>query len=161
MKLIQPNCRARFAAEDIDFVQSVFSGRAGSADCLVQLLSDEESRDAILDDELILRALLERGGCLNVSSRFYFYVLVRHSLKRAGLADRSVAAYVAEMLSEFARADRAQCRLAGQEQVLEYFFEMVNALASADSRSTFEIRAHMGNYALFLSGVFPERIQAR
>jgi hypothetical protein len=161
MKLIQPNCRAQFAAEDIDFIQSVFSKVPGGGGCLVQLLGDEESRDTILDDELILRALLERGGCLKVSSRFYFYILVRHTLKRAGVLDRTVADYVAEMLAEFGRADRAQCRLPGQAQALDYFFEMVNALTAADPRSAFEIRVHMGNYALFLSGVFPERIQSR
>src|SRR5215467_2359828 len=101
MKMIQPNCRVQFAAEDIDFILSVLGGRIGDAAGLVQLLADESSRDLILDDEALFHALLERRGCLRVSSRFYFYVLVRHVFRRSGIDDRAVADYVAEVLAEF------------------------------------------------------------
>ena len=91
MKVIQPNCRTQFAAEDIDFIVSVLGAKLGTAECLVRLLADEETRDLILDDEALLHSLLERRGCLRVSSHFYFYVLVRNVLKRSGLSDRAVA----------------------------------------------------------------------
>ena len=68
MKLIQPNCRVQFAAEDVDFILSVLGARLGDSECLIRLLADEESRDLILDDEALLHALLERGGCLRVSA---------------------------------------------------------------------------------------------
>src|ERR1700688_4930694 len=101
MKLIQSNCRARFAAEDIEFILSVLGGKIGTAECLIKLLADEESRDLILDDEAIFHALLERRVCLQVTSRFYFYILVRHVFRRSDIADRAVADYVAEVLAEF------------------------------------------------------------
>src|SRR5262245_21533486 len=125
MKLIQPNCRIQFAAEDIDFVVSVLGGKLGNTECLIQLLADEDSRDLILDDENLLRALLDRGGCLRVSSRFYFYVLVRQAFRQAGILDRKVADYVAELLSQFARSERARCTVPGQETPLDYLFEML------------------------------------
>ena len=125
MKLIQPNCRDRFAAEDVDFILSVLGRRIGQAECLVKLLADEESRDVILDDEALLKALLERGGCLRVSTHFYFYVLVRHVLWRAGIQQREVADYVAEILAEFAQTERARCILPGQPGALDYMFEML------------------------------------
>ena len=84
MKMIQPNCRVQFAAEDIDFILSVLGRKIGTAECLVKLLADEETRDLILDDEALFHALLERRGCLQVSSRFYFYILVRHVFRRSG-----------------------------------------------------------------------------
>jgi hypothetical protein len=161
MKMIQPNCRVQFAAEDVDFILSVLGRRIGSEECLVQLLSGEESRDLILDDEALLRALLERRGCLRVSSRFYFYILVRNVFRRSGLQDRAVADYVAEVLAEFARAERTRCVVAGQANALEHFFEMLAALEQADERTSFFIRAHIGNCSLFLSGVFPDRIRFR
>src|SRR5271155_4542287 len=108
MRLIQPNCRVQFTARDIEFVARVLKGKPGRADCLVKLLSDEDSRDLILDDETLFHALLEHRGCLEVSSHFYFYVLVRHILKRADIADRCVADYVAEVLAVFADSTRAQ-----------------------------------------------------
>lgn len=159
--MIQPNCRVQFAAEDVDFILSVLGRRLGNAECLIKLLSDEESRDLILDDEALFHALLERRGCLRVSSRFYFYILVRQVFRRSGILDRAVADYVAEVLAEFAQAERARCVVPGQDNPLDYFFEMLTALQKADERTSFFIRAHIGNYSLFLSGVFPDRIRFR
>jgi hypothetical protein len=161
MKMIQPNCRVQFAAEDIDFMLSVLAHRLGNADCLIQLLADEESRDLILDDEELFRALLERRGCLRVSTHFYFYVLVRQVFLRSNIQDRAVADYVAELLAEFTRTERTRCVVPGQPNPLDYFFEMLAALQTADDRTSFHIRAHIGNHSLFLSGVFPERIRFR
>jgi len=161
MKMIQPNCRVQFAAEDIDFILSVLGAKIGTAECLVKLLADEDSRDLILDDEAIFHALLERRGCLSVSSRFYFYILVRQVLRRADIQDRAVADYVAEVLSEFASSERARCVLPGQKHPLDYFFEMLTALKTADDRTAFFLRVHIGNHSLFLAGVFPDRIRSR
>ena len=161
MKLIQSNCRAQFAAEDMEFILSVLGGKIGTAECLVKLLADEESRDLILDDEALLHALLERRGCLNVSSRFFFYILVRNVFRRSDIQDRTVADYVAEVLSEFVLSERSRCMIPGQPNALDYFFEMLSALRTADDRTSFYIRVHMGNYSLFLAGVFPDRIRFR
>ncbi len=161
MKMIQPNCRVQFAAEDIDFILSVLGRKIGTAECLIKLLADEDSRDVILDDEALLHALLERRGWLRVSSRFYFYILVRSVFRRADIADRAVADYVAEVLTEFSLAERASCVVAGQAAPLDYFFEMLAALQTADDRTRFELRVHIGNHSLFLSGVFPYRIRYR
>src|SRR5690349_7336134 len=119
MNMIQPNCRGRFAAEDIDFIVSVLGNKTGNAECLVRLLSDEETRDQILDDEALLHALLERRGCLRVSTRVYFYILVRQVFRRSGIHDRAVADYVAEVLTEFARAERARCVVPGASHPLD------------------------------------------
>jgi len=161
MKVIQPNCRVQFAAEDVQFILSVLGGKIGNAECLIKLLSDEESRDLILDDEGLFRALLERRGCLRVSSHFYFYILVRQVFWRSGIHDRVLADYVAEVLSEFAQTERTRCVVPGQPKPLDYFFEMLAALQTADERTGFFIRAHIGNYSLFFSGVFPDRIRFR
>jgi hypothetical protein len=161
MKMIQPNCRVQFAAEDMEFILSVLGLKIGNAECLVKLLSDEESRDLILDDEALFHALLERRGCLRVSSRFYFYILVRNVFRRAGVEERGVADYVAEVLAEFAQSERARCVVPGHLNSLDYFFEMLSALNAADDRTSFFIRAHIGNFSLFFSGVFPDRIRFR
>jgi hypothetical protein len=161
MKMIQPTCRARFTARDIDFVVDVL-GRSGKGNAvLVELLADEDTRDLILDDPELHAALLERGGCLGVSARFYFYVLVRRVLARVGIEDRTVADYVAELLSEYVRIVSSRCEIPGLEKPLEYFFEMLAALPQVDEGTAFQVRAHMGNHTLFLAGLFKEHIEHR
>jgi hypothetical protein len=161
MKVIQPNCRIQFTAADIDFVVAVLGKRAGDADCVTKLLGDPDTRDLILDDEQLLHAVIERRGCLSLSSHFYFYVLVRSVLRKSGVDDRMIADYVAEVLAEYSSMERSECRVPGQAEPLNYFFEMLMALRDANDRNGFELRAHIGNYALFFTGVFPDRIRVR
>jgi hypothetical protein len=159
MMVVRPNCRVQFTAEDIEFILSVLGPKAGSADALLQLLGDEATRDLILDDESLLHTVLEHRNCLRISTHFYFYILVRHSLRRSDLKERPLADYVASVLSEFSQIDRTRCRVNGQP--IDYFFEMLAALQTADDTTGFYIRAHIGNQSLFLSGVFPDRIRFR
>lgn len=161
MRLIQANCRVQFTAADIAFILSVLKPTVSSEECLIELLADEETRDLILDDEALLRAVLEQTHCIRVSTHFYFYILVRQVLRRADINERGVADYVAELLSEFSREENTRCVIRGQELPLNYFFEMLAALQTADDQTAFEIRAHIGNSSLFMSGVFPGRLRWR
>ena len=160
MKVIQPNCRIQFTAQDIGFIASVLSAKRAQGDIITSLLTDAEMRDLILDDEALFRALLEQRGCLTVSNHFYFYVLVRHVLRRSGIDDRDVADYVAEVLAEFSHMERTRCIVPGRGPI-DYVFEMLAALQTADDRTSFSIRAYIGNYALFFCGVFAENIRFR
>jgi hypothetical protein len=159
MQVIRPNCRAQFSAEDIDFIVETLGDKR--RDCLVDLLKDEESRDLILDDELLFRAALERPECLHISMHLYFYILVRNVFRGSGLKERELADYVAEVLAEFSQTHRTQMRVNDQAQRADYFVDMLAALKTADDITSFFIRAHMGNYSLFLSGVFPDHIRMR
>lgn len=161
MNVIQANCRVQFTAEDIDFILSVLRPGVDSAECVTQLLADEETRDLILDDDALFRAVLEHRHCLRISTHFYFYILVRQVFRRSDLHDRAVADYVAAVLAEFSHAERMQCRVPGHPQPFDYFCDMLAALQTADDATRFSIRAHMGNYSLFLSGIFPDRIRLR
>jgi hypothetical protein len=161
MKVIQPNCRIQFTAEDVEFILQVLRPGVDSPECLTQLLGDEDSRDLILDDETLFRAVLERRNCLRISTHFYFYILVRHVFRRSGIEECAVADYVAELLAEFSRVESLQCRLPGLSRPLDYFVDMLAALQTVDDTTAFYIRAHIGNHSLFLSGIFPDRIRHR
>ena len=159
MHLVQANCRVQFTAEDIEFILSALRHKVNDAECLVKLLADEETRDLVLDDEVLLKAVLEHPTCLRISSHLYFYILVRHAFGRSGLKDRPLADYVAALLAEFSQQERTRCVVKGEPK--DYFFEMLAALQTADDTTSFYIRAHIGNQSLFLSGVFPDRIKFR
>src|SRR5215216_6365178 len=111
MNVIRPNCRIQFTPQDIDFIVSVLQSRVNDTESLLRLLGDEETHDLVLDDESLLHAVLESRCCLRISTHLYFYVLVRHVFNRAGISDRDVADYVAEVLAEYSRAEQMQCRI--------------------------------------------------
>src|SRR5438445_1316459 len=142
MNVIQPNCRMQFTADDVEFILGVL-GPESAADSLVKLLADDEARDLILDDESLFRALLEQRGCLRVSTHFYFYVLVRHVFKCAGIENSVVADYVAEVLAEYSRLENTRCVVRDRPEPLEYFFDMLTALQTTDDPTSFFIRTHI------------------
>ena len=102
--MIQPNCRARFTAQDFEFVVQVLARDSRQQVSLVELLTDLETRDQILDHECLYRAILENTGNLTISPQFYFYILSRLVLRRSGIEDRVLTDYVAALLEKFSSA---------------------------------------------------------
>src|SRR6266704_3229424 len=82
--MIRANCRARFTAADFDFVVRTLARSQTDQVSLVDLLSDVETRDSILDHPRLIEAILNHRGHLRISSQFYFYVLARHVLQQGG-----------------------------------------------------------------------------
>ncbi|MBX3732288.1 MAG: hypothetical protein KF791_06800 [Verrucomicrobiae bacterium] len=161
MTVIRPHCRLHFTAADVEFILAAIGRRASDSGALRQLLADDTSRDQLLDSPDLCRAVLEGAGCLTISPHLYFYVLVRHALREAGVESREVADYVAELLAEFMWTERTRARLPGEPQPLDYFYEMLAALPRVDERQAFALRTHIGNQALYYSGLFNERIAQR
>ncbi len=157
--MIQPNCRARFTGDDFDFVVRTLAKNPGNKVGLVELLTDIETRDQILDHDALVRAVLEGPGNLTISPQFYFYILARLVLKRSGIDDRALTDYVAALLEKFSQMRQ----LCSPVRNLETFYlsDLLLALKNASSYQTFLIRAHIGNYALFISGIFYESVESR
>lgn len=161
LNVIQANCRVQFTAEDLDFILGVLRPHGQSPKDLLDLLTDEASRDLILDDPTLFRAVLEQPQCLRISTHFYFYILVRHVFLSAGLKDRELADYVAEVLAQFSQMENTRCVIKGRRQSLEYFVDMLSALQGVDATTAFYLRTHIGNQSLWLVGVFPDRLRYR
>lgn len=159
--VVQPRCRERLTAEDLALVQSVLAQQAEQRAAVGQLLADQDTRDALLDHPALRQALLDSPGCLPVSTRLYFYVLVRHVLLRLGMDDRLVTDYVAEMLAEFAETRRWRRPLPDRELNVDYLYEILAALREVDDTTAFALRAHLANHTLFLSGLFAPHLEHR
>src|ERR1700680_4725279 len=147
--MIQPNCRARFTGEDFDFVVRTLAKSPGNKVGLVEMLTDIETRDQILDPDPLVRAVLEGPGNLTISPQFYFYILARLVLKRVGIDDRTLADYVAALLETFSQTRQLSSPIQNVET--HYISDLLLALEKASPYETFLIRAHVGNYALFIS----------
>ena len=106
--MIRANCRERFTASDFDFVVRTLARSPTDQVSLVDLLSDSETRDSVLDNPRLVEAILCNAGHLSISSHFYFYVLARHVLRQAGITDRKLCDYVASLLETFSRISGMQ-----------------------------------------------------
>jgi len=159
--MIQANCRARFTAADFDFVVRTLARSQTDHVSLVDLLGDAETRDAVLDNPRLIDAILSSAGQLRISSHFYFYVLARHVLRDVGITDRKLCDYVASLLEAFSRASGLQAPHLIEETGRQYVSDMLIALTKATAEQAFLLRAHVGNYSLFLSGIFHENTQRR
>jgi hypothetical protein len=102
--MIRANRRARFTAADFDFIVRTLARSQTDQVSLVDLLSDVEARDSILDHPRLVDAILNNCRHLRISSQFYFYVLARHVLQQGGIGDRELCDYVASLLETFSRA---------------------------------------------------------
>jgi hypothetical protein len=159
--MIRANCRARFIAADFDFVVRTLARSATDHVSLVDLLSDSETRDSVLDNPRLIDAILSNAGQLQISSQFYFYVLARHVLRQAGIVDRKLCDYIASVLETFSRANLLRAPHAPDDSVNQYLSDMLIALTRCTPEQAFLLRAHVGNYSLFISGIFHENAQRR
>ncbi len=161
MNVIQPTCRSRFTSTDFDFILSVLGTDPHQREGLAKLFQDRETLNLILDQQSLLHALLEKRALVGVSCYFYFYVLVRQTLMRAGFDDRELADYVAALLAGFSSMRRMRSPTEDLEGATEYLVDLVRELEEADESARFLLALHLGNYALFLSGLFSEYIEYR
>lgn len=159
--MVRANCRERFTAADFDFVVRTLARSQTDHVSLGDLLGDSETRDAVLDNPRLIDAILSNAGQLAISSQFYFYVLARHVLREAGIRDRKLCDYVASLLETFSRMNGLQAPHLADERGQQYICDMLIALTRATPEQTFLLRAHVGNYSLFLSGIFHENTQRR
>lgn len=159
--MITANCRDRFTAEDFRFVVETLARKGSDSVSLVSLLTDGDCRDQLLDQKQLLQAMLENHLPLSISPQLYFYVLVRHALKDSGLDDRRLSDYVASLLESFSNTARMRSPGDGATGPIQYVSDMLIALRQASSTQQFLIRAHVGNYSLFISGIFHERVESR
>src|SRR5438270_3871639 len=126
--MIRANCRARFTAADFDFIVRTLARSQTDHVSIVDLLSDDGTRDSILDHPRLVDAILSNPAQLRISSQFYFYVLARHVLREAGIDDRKLCDYVGSLLETFSHTSLMRTPHACGESVHQYISDMLIAL---------------------------------
>ncbi len=150
--MITADARSRITPQDLDLLGACLAGAGASP-------LGRESLDAVLDRRE-LAAWLLAARIPGPSSSLLFYVLVRHSLLDVGVDDPAMADYLAALLREFGDRQRARRVDDVDDHDHGYLVDILGDLAAASGDRQFKVSVHLGNYALWLSGVFPERIAA-
>jgi hypothetical protein len=92
--------------------------------------------------------------------RAFFLPLTRRTLAELGLGEPEVAEYLAGVLASFARTDRLY-RIAAlgahRPTTLVEFLELAGS--ESDAENLRELHRHIGDFALFMSGLFRPYVQ--
>lgn len=160
--MILPNVRASFGRAEAGYVVWLLTRGSESAREREEQRLREDGFDAVLDDPRTLNALLaNHGGLSTAPQSLVFYVLVRHALLEHGIADRTLADYVSALIANYAQGARAY-RIDENDPVeYSYLVDLVSAAQSASGQHAFMLHAHLGEFALWLSGIFPDHITTR
>lgn len=158
--MIVPNVRTAFDRTDASFVIWLVTRGDESARAHARQRLEEEGLDAILDDPRTLNALMAAREFSSAQPGLVFYLLVRHALLESDITDRVLADYLATLLVTFGRSRRA-FRPDDDIGELMHLVDIVAAGDDATGERAFMLRAHLGEFALWLSGLFPDHITAR
>ena len=159
--MILGTVRRRLGRHDAQLaVRLLAAGRSDEHARFERLLADE-GLDSLLDDPRLLAALLRAPGGAHASLPLFCYVVVRQALRRLGEDDRALADFAAGIVMHFGMRDRALRIADADDQVYTTLADLLADAESADPRRSFLVRAHLGNYALWLSGLFPDRVESR
>jgi hypothetical protein len=159
--MILANVRASLGRDDAQLALRLLARRSSGE------LEDAEARlrdhgiDALLDDPRLLAAMLDDPLGARVSLPLFCYVVVRHALRQAGESDRVLADYTAAILLHFGMRDRAGRVGESDDEEYDTLAALLDDVDGPDARRNFLVRAHLGNYALWLSGLFPDWIEYR
>ncbi len=102
---------------------------------------------------------------MNHPLRRLFEELVRRRFRGIDLKDPAVSAYVSGLLTEFVHSSNLFKIQNAKGQPLEDVGEMLLESNPLDRGGSFDreraVRKHIGDYTLFLAGVFPEYVASR
>ncbi len=152
------------ADRDLKFLMDNFPEPGRSYEEIAEVIHRlPNTMESMLDSEFVISKMLDqRTLLLDVSPFLLFSVLLRRSLANARTPrDRKVINYIANLLSLFVKTDRLYRVQQYDEQTYEYIVDMIEEAVHADSRRQFLVYSHIGNYALYLTGLFPEWIEYR
>lgn len=161
--MILANARSRFRGADLHLVVLALAhGDPGRRLALERRLL-AEGPDPLFDEPALLESLLALRTLVVPSPALFAYVAVRHSLLAAGIEDRALADYLAALLLEFGDHDRHARIHEHDDETYGYLVDLLADLAAGGEQGErgFLLLTHLGNYSLWLAGLFPDYIAAR
>jgi hypothetical protein len=159
--MILANVRSRLRAADLELAVRALARRHPERRAGYEARLAAEGPDAVLDEPDLVAALREMRSLAEPSAPLFVYVAVRHTLRTGGLEDPELADYLAALVLEFGDHDRYARLGRHDDQSYHYLVDLVADLATDEGERGFLLRVHLGNYSLWLAGLFPDRIAAR
>jgi hypothetical protein len=159
--MILADTRHNLSRDDAQLATRVLAHDSGEELAVLEQRLADEGIDAILDDPRLPGALIRHPRATHASLSLFAYVMIRHALRQAGESDRGIADYVSSIVIHFGFRDRARRLSPGDDEIYDAIVQLCEDINDPDARRSFLVRTHLGNYALWLSGLFPDFIEHR
>jgi hypothetical protein len=159
--MILADTRHHLTRDDAQLAARILARDSGDELTDLEARLADEGIDAILDDPRLPAALLRHPRGAHASFTLFAYVMIRHALRQAGETDRGMADYVSALVIHFGLRDRAHRISPADDEVYDALAQLIGDVNDPDARRSFLVRTHLGNYALWLSGIFPDYIERR
>ena len=159
--MILANTRHSLTRDDAQLAARILARDSGDELASYERRLADEGIDAVLDDPRLPGALVRHPWGAHASFALFAYVMIRQALRRVGEGDRSLADYVSSIVVHFGFRDRSRRIAPGDDEVYDAIVQLCEDLDDPDARRSFLVRTHLGNYALWLSGLFPDYIAQR
>ena len=159
--MILANTRQHLTRNDAQLALRILARGSDSELGELEARLADDGIDALLDDPRLPLALVRSTAGAHASLPLFAYVMVRHALRRLGEGDRSLADYLAAIVVHFGVRDRSVRVGETDDQIYAALTDLYHDVNDPDARRSFLVRTHLGNYALWLSGLFPDYVEQR
>lgn len=146
MHLRMRSIRNQLLQVEIAFILRALDATDAESPAVLNLLTDCETVDAILDQQSILDAVLNDCATLRLPSRLYFYLITRHSLKSSGLDDPELSDYVSGILD-------ANLHQQTRSKHIFYVVDWLEALQESSPARRYSLYVNAGDTLLYLTGL--------
>jgi len=158
--MIMPTIRASLGRKDAQHLVWLLGRSDPEVGEAAQRRLEESGIDSLLDDPRVLNALMTDPFAA-APPEVLAYVMVRHALLESSIDDRMMTDYIATLLVRFGCGSRAFRFSDASDEEFHYLVDIVTRADREDGKKAFLLRCHLGNYSLWISGLFPDYLQGR
>ena len=157
----RPGCWHRFTTADWRFIAEALSLKEQDCDCLAAMADDPDAVRHVADHPRVFEALVMQPQTALVSPELFFFVVVRHTLKRIGVEDLQVADYIAVVCADWGVPPQQSAAPEKREPPRLYSLDWLDALSKARSHERFFIHVQCANQFLVLTCLYPDFLHRR
>ena len=157
----RPGCWLRFNETDWIFIFQTLALTDQGKASLSDLCRDPDTIALILDHPKLFEDLIIRNSGALLSAELFFFIVVRHTLKRVGVTEVAVADYIAVVCADFG------CRPHGGRQEAErqvesfYSHDYLSSIDRASRHERFFLHVQCANQFLVLTSLYPDFLKHR
>ena len=160
MSIPRAGCQYRFTPMDWQFIIESLGMSERGRESLASLCDDPDSVRSILDHPKLFDAVAVQRRAAMLSPTLFFFVVVRHTLKRIGVEDLQVADYLAVVCAEFGMPTSRQVHAQADKMSL-YSVDYLEALDQARGPEKFFIHVKCANQFMVLTCLYPDYLHHR